>query len=185
MTDPTKISEKHQQTVKGYCKSFFDKAADKHQEREKRKGEKRSECHMDITPAEATPVDDADVKMSDDEAEPASTSPMDEDSSTLKRKRDSDSDVGNGHHAENGDGNGDGDSSPSKRPKSTPPPVPPPPPGAPPEEMIESVSPPIPPTPPTKESFDDSPGFEGKGHDMDSEMEGMTQPSQIGIEGNV
>lgn len=140
---------------------------------------------MDITPAEATPVDDADVKMSDDEAEPASTSPMDEESSTLKRKRDSDSDVGNGHPAENGDGNEDGDSSPSKRPKSTPPPIPPPPPGAPPEEMIESVSPPIPPTPPTKESFDDSPGFEGNGHDRDSEMEGMTQPSQIGIEGNV
>ena len=40
--DPTKISEKHQQKVKKYCKEFFEKAAYKHGKYEKEKAAKRA-----------------------------------------------------------------------------------------------------------------------------------------------
>ncbi|KAJ5693397.1 Histone-lysine N-methyltransferase H3 lysine-36 specific [Penicillium macrosclerotiorum] len=160
VTDPTKISEKHQQTVKSYCKSFFDKAASKHKEREKRKAEKGHKQGNDDARLDSTPADDPDVKMSDDEADtaagPAAASPMDDDASfSLKRKRNDDS-----FNAASPDMNGDegADSSPSKRHKSTPPPPPPPPPPIDPsvddskfdvEDADDSVSPPpVPPSPP-------------------------------------
>lgn len=169
MSDPTKISEKHQATVKSYCKSFFDKAAAKHKEREKRKAEKRAESG---SKADSTPAEDQDVKMSDDEGEQPAMSPM-EDESTLKRKREDLLEPENGHGHGNGNGDADdGSSSPSKRQKSTPPP-PPPPPGAPPaEEGNDDSASPIPPTPPLPR---ESP--------MDTEME--MNPPQIGIEGRV
>ncbi|KAJ5872241.1 WW/Rsp5/WWP [Penicillium soppii] len=114
VTDPTRISGKHQQTVKSYCKTFFDKAASKYETREKRKTEKS---------AEATPVADADTHMSVEETT-ATTSPYaadDDDAASLKRKREDPMNV---------DGADNGGSSPSKRQKSTPPPPPPPPPPA-------------------------------------------------------
>ncbi|KAJ6122610.1 Histone-lysine N-methyltransferase H3 lysine-36 specific [Penicillium capsulatum] len=115
VTDPTKISEKHQQTVKSYCKAFFDKAAAKHKARQQQKSDKH--------PAGDTPADDADVKMSDDEAVPegSAISPVDDDATaSLKRKRSGGSLDG---------ANGDHDNiSEFKRQKSTPPPPPPPPP---------------------------------------------------------
>src|SRR3954447_10996419 len=39
--DPTKISDKHQQKVKKYCKEFFEKAAHKHSKHEKEKAAKK------------------------------------------------------------------------------------------------------------------------------------------------
>ncbi|CAG8036179.1 unnamed protein product [Penicillium salamii] len=103
VTDPTRVSSKHQQTVKSYCKAFFDKAASKYETREKRKSMKSED---------ATPVPDADAEVL--------PSPEDEDTS-LKRKREGTLNI---------DGADDGDISPSKRQKSTPPPPPPPPPPA-------------------------------------------------------
>jgi hypothetical protein len=111
VTDPTRISGKHQQTVKSYCKSFFDKAASKYETREKRKTEKSTDV---------TPVADADTQMSDEAG--ATPPPLeDDDAASLKRKREG---------ALNVDGADDIESSPSKRQKSTPPPPPPPPPPA-------------------------------------------------------
>ncbi|CAG8124305.1 unnamed protein product [Penicillium olsonii] len=115
VTDPTKVSSKHQQTVKSYCKSFFDKAASKYETREKRKSMKSE----DATPVPDVDADvDGDAQILDDEV--ALPSPDDEEAS-LKRKREGTLNV---------DGANDGDISPSKRQKSTPPPPPPPPPPA-------------------------------------------------------
>lgn len=152
-----------------YCKSFFEKAASKHKEREQHKGH----THQ----AGDTPADDADVKMTDDEAEPSgmATSPVDDDATaSLKRKRNENSlDVPEGDN---------GDNSPSKRQKSTPPPPPPPPP--PPmdstaeddinrEDDDVDVSFP-PPPPPPKESPS------GSGDDnVKMEIDEMQQPSHI------
>ncbi|KAJ6029989.1 uncharacterized protein N7446_000948 [Penicillium canescens] len=164
VADPTKISEKHQQTVKSYCKSFFDKAAAKYKQREKRKTEKPKGS------AESSEAPEADLKMSDDEADAApGTSPLDDDASaTLKRKR-------NGHG--DGDGAQDVDSSPSKRQKSTPPPPPPPPPPAEtPEDGDGDTSmgnagddPSPPPPPPPKDSAG---GYDGN---METETGAETQ----------
>ncbi|CAL5874083.1 uncharacterized protein PFLUO_LOCUS8370 [Penicillium psychrofluorescens] len=129
VVDPTRISEKHQQTVKNYCKNFFDKAASKHKEREKRKARKAGQTGAD------GPADEDTKMLSDDEADAhaAAPSPMDDDdddatSATLKRKRHDDA----ASPENDEDGDGDGDSSPSKRQKSIPP-TPPPPPPPPPE----------------------------------------------------
>ncbi|KAJ5081352.1 hypothetical protein NUU61_009616 [Penicillium alfredii] len=174
VTDPTRISEKHQQTVKNYCKGFFDKAAAKHHEREKRKAAKthgHGSAQVDA---------DADVKMSDDEADTgAAASPLDDDlAASLKRKRDPDNDLDQDFGVENGD------SSPSKRQKSTPPPPPPPPPPADESDQAGDRSGSVGTTaeddspPPPKE---DSPSGPGYAVDMQTEL----PPSQIGIEGKV
>lgn len=112
MTDPTRISGKHQQTVKSYCKTFFDKAASKYETREKRKSEKST----DVTPAA-----DADTQMFDEAGITLPLPNEDDETASLKRKREDNQIV---------DGADDGDSSPSKLQKSTPPPPPPPPPPA-------------------------------------------------------
>ncbi|KAJ5320567.1 hypothetical protein N7508_000850 [Penicillium antarcticum] len=175
VTDPTKITEKHQQTVKSYCKSFFDKAAAKYKQREKHKAEKPKGS------AESSEAPEADLKMSDVEADAApSTSPLDNDASaTLKRKRNGQGDV---------DSAMDVDSSPSKRQKSTPPPPPPPPP---PVETPDADGdgdtsmgnpgddPSPPPPPPPKDSAG---GYDGT---METET-GSNQPSHPqSIEGQV
>lgn len=95
VNDPTKISEKHQQKVKKYCKDFFEKAAHKHNKHEKEKAAKKAKSSANGTktngagtsittsvvasPAQnldASPdmdfkkedeTDDEDVKMSEDE----------------------------------------------------------------------------------------------------------------------
>lgn len=92
--DPTKISEKHQQKVKKYCKDFFEKAAYKHGKHEKEKATRRAKAANGTKPdlanvptstsmttsprqkVDASPAvdvkkeddsDDEDVKMSEDE----------------------------------------------------------------------------------------------------------------------
>lgn len=190
--DPTKIDKKHEERVKRYCKDFFDKAASKHKEREKHKAEKEKQQQQQQQPsttvspsAEATPADDADAKMSDNEFEPAnadSTAISPDDLSSLKRKRETDLlDRPNTEYD-------DGDRSPSKRQKSTPPPPPPPPAPASTgdedskmeDEADAEGTPPTPPPPPPKESPDGS-GPDGV-LDPDSEMQGLAQHSQIGVE---
>jgi [histone H3]-lysine36 N-trimethyltransferase len=96
--DPTKISDKHQQKVKKYCKDFFEKAAYKHSKHEKEKAAKKAisangsktdsagvSTATSIAPSptqkwDASPdmdvkkedeSDDEDVKMSEDEPEEA------------------------------------------------------------------------------------------------------------------
>ncbi|KAJ5728055.1 hypothetical protein N7493_004385 [Penicillium malachiteum] len=142
VTDPTQISEKHQRTVKTFCKSFFDKAAKKHKEREKLKAEKQQQG--------ATSEHD-DTKMSDDEPEPSAgtgtgtaTSPMDDDTSvSLKRKRDgADSINPNLNPNQDEDQATPGGSSP-KRQKSTPPPPPPPPPAIDSDHSMEDSNSPL------------------------------------------
>ncbi|KAJ5169172.1 Histone-lysine N-methyltransferase H3 lysine-36 specific [Penicillium canariense] len=193
VTDPTKISEKHQQTVKSYCKSFFEKAAAKHKEREARKAAKKAPSSGDTKP-DSTPADDQDVKMSDDEgdhnpnthpsAEPPS--PLDEDpsASTLKRKREE-----NASPTLDTNPPSEPDCSPSKRQKSTPPPPPPPPPpmdvrpedDADADGSYSSISPPQAPPPPK-----DAPGDRG-GTAVDVEMGDMQvrPPAQISVQGRV
>lgn len=112
MADPSKISGKHQQTVKTYCKAFFDKAASKYESREKRKTTKSEN---------ATPVPDVEGDVDAQPFDEASPLPLEDEEASLKRKREGDLKV---------DGADDGDSSPMKRQKSTPPPPPPPPPPA-------------------------------------------------------
>ncbi|KAJ5641525.1 WW/Rsp5/WWP [Penicillium lividum] len=154
VSDPTKISDKHQQTVKSFCTTFFDKAAQKHKERERRKS--------------ANPADE-DTKMSDDEAEPSgtgtATSPMDDDASSLKRKFyvRMDQDPDHLTPVENG-------STSSKRQKSTPPP-----PSS--RDSVESkddLSPPPPPSPP---KFPEN----GHGHGYEDVEMNEVAPSQIEV----
>lgn len=188
VTDPTKISEKHQKTVKSYCKGFFDKAAAKHKEREARKAEKQASATS--PKPDSTPADDPDVKMSDDEgdhnthanpdpsAEPPT--PMDEDSamSSLKRKRDDNAATpGLDTYPTS-----EVDISPSKRQKSTPPPPPPPPPPmdvpADVDEADTSVSPASAREPKSKD-------FPGDGR-TDVEMSDMqAQPPVLSVQGQV
>lgn len=188
VTDPTKISEKHQKTVKSYCKGFFEKAAAKHKEREARKAEKQASTTD--SKADSTPADEPDVKMSDDEADHnARSAPglsgespthMDEDSamSSLKRKRDDDAtSPGLDTHPTS-----EADSSPSKRQKSTPPPPPPPPPPmdapADADDPDSSVSPASAQEPKSK----DFPGDDG----TDVEMSDMqARPAALGVQGQV
>ncbi|KAJ5466709.1 Histone-lysine N-methyltransferaseH3 lysine-36 specific [Penicillium diatomitis] len=134
VTDPTKISDKHQKTVKSYCKTFFEKAAAKHKEREARKAQKEAST-VESKP-DATPAGDQDVEMIDAEQQGptitgantrnGSLTSMDEDinMSGVKRKRDGEASTPlvDDHDAS------DPEASPSKRQKSTPPPPPPPPP---------------------------------------------------------
>ncbi|KAJ5414550.1 hypothetical protein N7509_001177 [Penicillium cosmopolitanum] len=154
VTDPTKISDKHQQKVKSFCKDYFDKAYKKHKERMERRSKSSSSSAANTTAstttttlpiqhketeADSTPADaDEDVtKLSDDEAGgdgdgTTSTSPMDDDASasasaSLKRKRPEEIDAENLLNGSSADA---GSASPSKRQKSTPPPPPPPPPDA-------------------------------------------------------
>ncbi|KAJ5736542.1 uncharacterized protein N7483_001667 [Penicillium malachiteum] len=172
VTDPTQINEKHQRTVKTFCKSFFDKAAKKHKERLKSKAEKQHQ--------EATDEHD-DTKMSDDEPEPSAgtgtgtaTSPMDDDVSvSLKRKRDGEGDLINPDQ----DQATPGGSSP-KRQKSTPPPPPPPPPAIDSDHsMAESNSPPKESESPVdskKENENTNKSEpEGLGYQPDAEMKGL------------
>lgn len=123
VSDPTaKISAKHQQTVKKYCKAFFQKAAAKYVARERLEGDKSQSQEATPTPGNEAP--NTSTKMSDDEAVanlPASSPLQDDDAASLKRKR---------SESMNVDGAEDGPSSPSKQQKSTPPPPPPPPPPA-------------------------------------------------------
>jgi hypothetical protein len=92
--DPTKVSDKHQQKVKKYCKEFFEKAAHKHSKHEKEKAAKKaksangtktdSAAMSTATSIAPSPIqkldnspdrdvkredesDDEDVKMSEDE----------------------------------------------------------------------------------------------------------------------
>ncbi|KAK5798588.1 hypothetical protein VI817_004878 [Penicillium citrinum] len=183
VSDPTKISSKHQQKVKNYCKDYFDRAYAKHKERQKRhsqsgKAAPTSKPETDTTPADA----DEDVKISDVEA----GSPMDDDASasasadaSLKRKRPEEIDS---NTLLNG-----GDNSPSKRQKSTPPPPPPPPPDAEPGDETPKIDDPEveangdeefppPPPPPPKDSNSNSPD------EYPVEMEDV-QKSSIGVEG--
>ncbi|KAI2788270.1 Histone-lysine N-methyltransferase, H3 lysine-36 specific [Penicillium oxalicum] len=187
VADPTKVSEKHQKTVKSYCKNFFEKAAAKHKEREARKAQKGASA-TESKPG-STPADAHDIKMSDDEQEgPASAvanrsagslTPMDDGSSNtsaLKRKRDGDASppgAAETHLAS------DMENSPSKRQKSTPPPPPPPPPpvDGPPEteDPDTSVSSPMPDV-----KANDVAGEGGS----DVEMHDFpTQPEAVGLHG--
>lgn len=122
VSDPTaKISSKHQQTVKNYCKAFFRKAAAKHVAREKHETEKSQSQSATPNPGTEAP-DTGSTKVSDDEAiarDPASSPLQDDDTASLKRKRSTSMGL---------DGASDGASSPTKQQKSTPPPPPPPPP---------------------------------------------------------
>jgi histone-lysine N-methyltransferase SETD2 len=194
VTDPTTISDKHKKTVKSYCKSFFEKAAAKHKEREARKGQKQATTISTATDPkpDSTPADDPDVKMSDDEADPVThphpdpdvsaepPTPMDEDSttSTLKRKRDGNAtSPGVDTHITS-----EVDSSPSKRQRSTPPPPPPPPPPmdgpADADDPDTSVSPPSASEPKAK----DFPGERG----TDIEMSDIQpRPAVLSVQGNV
>lgn len=183
VTDPTAISDKHKKTVKSYCKSFFEKAAAKHKEREARKAQKQAPSTSATNPKpDSTPADDPDVKMSDDEADPVThphasaepPTPMDEDSatSTLKRKRDDNATSPVDTHPTS-----EVDSSPSKRQKSTPPPPPPPPPPmdgpADADDPDTSVSPPS-----------ASKGFPGEGG-ADVEMSDIQTRPVLSVQGNV
>ncbi|CEJ54801.1 hypothetical protein PMG11_01094 [Penicillium brasilianum] len=195
VTDPTTISDKHKKTVKSYCKSFFEKAAAKHKEREARKGQKQATTHSSTATdpkPDSTTADDPDVKMSDDEADPVThphpdpdvsaepPTPMDEDSttSTLKRKRDGNA-ISPGVDAHI---TSEVDSSPSKRQKSTPPPPPPPPPPmdgpADADDPDTSVSPPSASEPKAK----DFPGEHGTDIDM-SDIQ--PHPAVLSVQGNV
>ncbi|KAJ5334318.1 uncharacterized protein N7506_008101 [Penicillium brevicompactum] len=110
VTDPTKISSKHQQTVKSYCKTFFDKAATKYEAIEKLKSMKS----QDATPTPTADVDDAvDIQLLDDDT--ALPSPEDDEVS-LKRKHEETL------HVDRADEVGDGDISmanASQSPKDT------------------------------------------------------------------
>jgi histone-lysine N-methyltransferase SETD2 len=199
VTDPTKISEKHQKTVKSYCKSFFEKAATKHKEREARKAAKQVPTTTTTdSKHDSTPADDPDVKMSDDEHDPVTHShpdpdasgepepptPMDE-SSTLKRKRDEDAITpGVDTHPTS-----EIDSSPSKRQKSTPPPPPPPPPPmdgpADADDPETSVSPPS-----ASEPKKDFPGQGRTGTDTDVDVDVemgdiQSRPAVLRVQGQV
>ncbi|KAL9107620.1 MAG: hypothetical protein Q9227_007523 [Pyrenula ochraceoflavens] len=155
--NPTKISEKHEQKVRKYCKDYFEKAARKHKEYEKRKATKKTHAEKASTKAdeqistdtsaangEASPVlkkelesDDEDIKMSDDEDEEilaekkSSPETPSLDGDNLKRKRE---EIEVKPLSEP-------DTSPSKKLKShsPPPPPPPPPPGPPAESPVASV----------------------------------------------
>jgi histone-lysine N-methyltransferase SETD2 len=164
VSDPTApISEKHQQTVKSYCKNFFDKAAAKQKEREKHKAAKQA------SKTNGNPALAEDTKMTDDEAEPEPTStPMDEDA-TLKRKREE----------EQLQPNSDGSNSPSKRQKSTPPPPPPPPPDSGDSECREQEA--DDPTPPPAPPPPESPGYDNTSQ---SQSQSQSQP-QMEIESKV
>ncbi|KAJ5540577.1 hypothetical protein N7494_005653 [Penicillium frequentans] len=177
VSDPTKISEKHQQTVTSFCTAFFDKAAQKHKEREKRKSETTGQPN-------GTPADE-DTKMSDDEPEPSAgtgtaTSPMDDDASaSLKRKRHDRIDQDSTRLTPGQDGS----NSPSKRQKSTPP-LPPSPPA---RDSVDSKEnenddgpTPPPPPPPPKDSPGNEHGHENGYEDPDVEMKEMP-PSQIEV----
>jgi [histone H3]-lysine36 N-trimethyltransferase len=56
--DPTKITDKHQQKVKKYCKEFFEKAAHKHSKHEKEKAAKKAKL------ANGTKTDSASMSTS-------------------------------------------------------------------------------------------------------------------------
>ncbi|KAJ5474867.1 WW/Rsp5/WWP [Penicillium sp. IBT 31633x] len=105
VSDPTaKISAKHQQTVKKYCKAFFQKAAAKYVARERLEGDKSQSQEATPTPGNEAP--NTSTKMSDDEAVanlPASSPLQDDDAASLKRKR---------SESMNVDGAEDGPSSP-------------------------------------------------------------------------
>lgn len=183
--DPTKIEKKHEDRVKKYCKDFFDKAAAKHKEREKHRAEKKhrqqhqqQQKHQNNTASpsvNATPADDADPVTTT-----ATAISPDDDPASLKRKRSTDLLDPPSTEKEAGD------QSPFKRQKSTPPPPPPPP--APASTGDEDskmeddadATPPTPPPPPK-----DSPGGNGPDSrllDPDSEVQGLNQSSQIGVE---
>ncbi|KAJ5123974.1 uncharacterized protein N7515_007799 [Penicillium bovifimosum] len=120
VTDPTvMISAKHEKTVKGYCKSYFQKAAEKHAARAREKSQ--SAQSQGATTNTGTEEPNTDTKMSGDDtpAVDGASSPMPYDD--LKRKRGS---------VTSFDGSMDGNSSPYKQQKSIPPPPPPPPPPA-------------------------------------------------------
>ncbi|KAJ5446772.1 WW/Rsp5/WWP [Penicillium cf. griseofulvum] len=171
VADPTaKISTKHQQTIKNYCKTFFRKAAAKYVDREKLEGEKS----QDATPNPANEV----PSRADDEAvagAPASSPLEDDDTASLKRKR-------NG--ILNVDGAEDGASSPSKRQKSTPPPPPPPPPpaGRPEDDADGDASMGNTGGDPSPPNDDSSAGVDGN-MEIEADAELQTKQPQISIEG--
>lgn len=159
--------------MKEFCKSFFDKAAKKHKEREKAKAQKKSQDATadSASPVEATPVDhDADVKMSDDES-----------SVSLKRKRDGTDAID--QHQPTRD---EGASTPSKRQKSTPPP---PPPGGSTDTLMEEAlvasafTPPPPPSLPKDYQNANGNGYTDSRPESDTEMTDV--PSHIQVEGQV
>ena len=166
--DPTKISEKHQQKVKKYCKDFFDKAAYKHSKHEKEKAARRAKLANGTKPgAAAVPVaaaatttttsprrtleaspemdvpkehgsDDEDVKMSEDEP--------DEDeqpgsASPLTEMRSGDTLKRKRSRSLDGDTKEEDDvtKSPLKKLNLDSPPPPPPPPPAPPVETPDGT----------------------------------------------
>ncbi|CAI7580258.1 unnamed protein product [Penicillium discolor] len=171
--DPTaKISTKHQQTVKSYCKTFFRKAAAKYVDREKLENEKSQN---------ATPNTGNEIQSTgDDDAlagAPASSPLEDDDAASLKRKRNGSLNV---------DAAEDGSASPSKRQKSTPPPPPPPPPPADlPEDDADGD------TSMGNTGADPSPSKDdsGAGVDVNMEVEAdngpQTEQPQLSIEGQV
>lgn len=83
--DPTKISDKHQQKVKKYCKDFFEKAAHKHSKHEKEKAAKKAKS------ANGTKTDTAGISTTTSVA--TSPTPKLDASPDLDIKKEDESDV--------------------------------------------------------------------------------------------
>ena len=163
--DPAKISDKHQQKVKKYCRDFFEKAAYKHSKHEKEKAAKKArgtngtkpdtaailtatsiatsptqnlDASPDVDVKKENESDDEDVKMSEDEP--------DEDEKPTPASPSTDMQNGDtlkrkrsrsaGRHAK---GEDDLTKSPLKKLNLDSPPPPPPPPPAPPMETPDGT----------------------------------------------
>lgn len=155
--DPSKISDKHQQKVKKYCKDFFEKAAYKHSKHEKEKAAKRVKSTNGTKPdivdrpaatSSATPPtttvdgspdlevkkeddsEDEDVKMSEDEPDEEKATPA----SPVPQMQNGDILKRKRSRSEDSNINDDDDltKSPLKKLNLDSPPPPPPPPPAPP-----------------------------------------------------
>jgi hypothetical protein len=156
--DPTKISDKHQQKVKKYCKEFFEKAAHKHSKHEKEKAAKKAKLangtktdsasmststsiaaspkqNVDVSPEmdvkKEDGSDDEDIKMSDDERE-EDGKPMPGDLSMDMQNNDSLKRKRSRSEGRDVKGEDDLAKSPLKKLNLDSPPPPPPPPPAPP-----------------------------------------------------
>ena len=146
--DPTYITIRKEKQVKQHVKEYFDKAAAKRREHEKKKAERKgkdggmSAPQKEITELDFKKEDESDqepeVNMSDDEVEKEKQNsdtpitPMDQitNGDGLKRKRDDMGDDGTGIKPE------EEDATPSKRLRSETPPPPPPPPPPPSDSII-------------------------------------------------
>ena len=163
--DPTKISDKHQQKVKKYCKEFFEKAAHKHSKHEKEKAAKKAKLangtktdsasmststsiaaspkqNLDASPdvdvKKEDGSDDEDIKMSEDERE-EDVKPMPADLSIDVQNGDSLKRKRSRSESRDVKDEDDLTKSPLKKLNLDSPPPPPPPPPAPPMETPDGT----------------------------------------------